>query len=38
LFKAYETTDKEAFVDYAKQLRSMLQHGSKEAMIRIMTL
>lgn len=38
LLKAYETTDKEAFLDYAKQLRPMLQHGSKEAMIRIMTL
>ncbi len=36
LFQAYETTDKEAFFNHAKKLRSMLSHGSQEAMISIM--
>jgi len=36
LFQAYETMDKEAFFNHAKKLRSMLGHGSQEAMISIM--
>lgn len=38
LLKAYENTDKEAFVNQAKTLRTMLAHGSQEAMIKIMTV
>lgn len=38
LLKAYENTDKEAFFKHAKTLRTMLEHGSQEAMIKIMTV
>ncbi|MBP1681833.1 MAG: lipid-A-disaccharide synthase [Proteobacteria bacterium] len=36
LLQAYETMDKEAFFNHAKKLRSLLGHGSQEAMISIM--
>lgn len=36
LLQAYETMDKETFFNHAKKLRSMLGHGSQEAMISIM--
>lgn len=36
LLRAYETMDKETFFNHAKKLRSMLGHGSQEAMISIM--
>lgn len=36
LLQAYETMDKETFFIHAKKLRSMLGHGSQEAMISIM--
>ena len=35
LLGAYEKIDKEAFVDHAKKLRSMLEHGAREAMVKI---
>lgn len=35
LLGAYEKTDKEAFVNHAKKLRSMLEHGAREAMVKI---
>jgi len=36
LLQAYETMDQETFFIHAKKLRSMLGHGSQEAMISIM--
>ena len=36
LLRVYEATDKEAFVEHAKKLRGMLEHGAQEAMIKIM--
>jgi len=36
LLNAYHTTNKEAFFNHAKQLRSMLDHGSQEAMLNIL--
>lgn len=36
LLQAYETMDKETFFNHTKKLRSMLGHGSQEAMISIM--
>ena len=36
LLQAYENVDKEAFFNHAKKLRSLLGHGSQEAMISIM--
>jgi lipid-A-disaccharide synthase len=38
LLKAYENMDKEAFFDHAIKLRNLLEHGSQEAMIKIMTV
>lgn len=38
LFRVYESTDKNAFFNQAKQLRNILEHGSQEAMISIMSL
>lgn len=35
LLRVYETTDKEAFVEHAKKLRGMLEHGAQEKMINI---
>jgi lipid-A-disaccharide synthase len=35
MLRAYETTDKEAFVKHATQLRRILHHGAQEAMIEI---
>ena len=36
LLRVYEATDKEAFVEHAKKLRGMLEHGAQEAMIKIL--
>jgi lipid-A-disaccharide synthase len=36
LLNAYHTTDKETFFNHAKQLRLMLDHGSQEAMLKIL--
>ena len=38
LLRAYESVNKEAFFDHAKKLRSLLGHGSQEAMISIMKI
>jgi len=38
LLNVYETMDKEAFFNHAKKLRNLLEHGSQEAMIKIMTV
>ena len=38
LLEAYEKSDKEAFLAYAKELRTMLVHGSQEAMLKIISL
>jgi len=36
LMHAYETTDKDAFFNHAKMLRTLLNHGSQEAMVKIL--
>ena len=38
ILQAYQNMDKEAFFDHAKKLRTILKHGSQEAMISIMKL
>ena len=35
LLGAYEKIDKKAFLDHAKKLRLMLEHGAREAMVKI---